>query len=400
MSAETAAKPRVLSISELNRLVKGSLEQDFGDVWVRGEISKPNIAPSGHIYFTLKDAGAQISAALFRGDASRIKFKLEHGLEIIARGRVTVYEARGSYQIVVRHVQPEAAGALQLAFEQLKKKLAAEGLFDEERKKPLPPYPRRIGLVTSRTGAAVRDMLSVLGRRFDGLHIRLYPVTVQGDAAAPQIAGAIDDFNRHFPDTEVLLVGRGGGSIEDLWAFNEESVARAIAASEIPVISCVGHETDFTIADFVADLRAPTPSSAAELAVCERSAVEERIAEHERRLAEALIALVRSLDERLSRATRSAFLRHPQRIFEQKAQRIDELAARLLSPMRQRLRLAQESLRRHAGRLDALSPLKVLSRGYAIAFKGKTAVRRASEVKKDDRLRIRLHEGEVETKVI
>ncbi|MFH2204688.1 MAG: exodeoxyribonuclease VII large subunit [Elusimicrobiota bacterium] len=419
MSVE--ALPDALSITELNRLVKAGLERDFGDVWVQGEISNAKAAPSGHVYFTLKDAGAQISAALFRGDAARIKFELEQGLEVLARGRVTLYEARGSFQIVVREIRPKSAGALQLAFEQLKKKLAAEGLFAEERKKPLPPFPRRIGIITSRTGAAVRDMLSVLGRRFDGLHIRLYPVTVQGTTAAPEIAEAIADFNAHFPDTELLLVGRGGGSLEDLWAFNEEAVARAIAASNIPVISCVGHETDFTIADFVADLRAPTPSAAAELAVCERAALEDKIARLEQRLTGSAGLLVQTLSERLRRLTRSPFLRHPERIFEQQVQRIDELtarlapglrrlvaraeerlkaAARLEGPIRQRLRLAAETLRRHAERLDALSPLKVLARGYAIAFKDGKAVRAAAEVKPGDRLRVRLHRGEIKTEVI
>ncbi len=400
MTTSTPERTKPLTITELNRLVKTGLEREFGDVWVQGEISNPKTAPSGHTYFTLKDSGAQISAAIFRGDAARLKFKLEQGLEIVARGRVTIYEARGSYQIVIREVQPKSAGALQLAFEQLKKRLANEGLFDKDRKKELPPFPRRIGIVTSKTGAAVRDMLSVLGRRFDGLDILLYPVTVQGDCAAGEIARAVKDFNRHFPDTDVLLVGRGGGSLEDLWAFNEEVVARAIAASTIPVVSCVGHETDYTIADFVADLRAPTPSAAAELVVCERAALEERISDSTRRAYEALMGLIKELALRLIRSSRSPYLRYPERIFEQKAQRIDELTARLVPALRTHLRLAEERLRRQAERLDALSPLKVLSRGYSIAFKGGSALRAAADVSPDDILDIRLHKGEIKAKVI
>ncbi len=410
----TAAKP--LTVSQLNALVKGHLEAAYGDVWVRGEISDPRAFPSGHTYFTLKDSGAQISAALFRGDASRLKFKLEHGLEVLARGRVTLYEQRGSYQLVAREIEPVAEGALQLAFEQLKKKLAAEGLFDEDRKKALPAYPQTIGLVTSREGAAVRDMLSVLKRRFPGLHIRLMPVPVQGDGAAAKIAQAIDDFNAHFPDTDVLLVGRGGGSLEDLWAFNEEAVARAIAASKIPVVSCVGHETDFTIADFVADVRAPTPSAAAELVVPEKEVVAQRVDRLAGSHMRALSQLLRRLGDRLARLAGSAALRRPGRIFELQLLRIKDLklrlwnafkveldgaeerlkvAARLPSALRGTLEHARAEFRRLAGQLDALSPLKVLGRGYAIAFKDDgRAVRRAGEVKPGTRLRVRVSDGD------
>ncbi|MFH1726375.1 MAG: exodeoxyribonuclease VII large subunit [Elusimicrobiota bacterium] len=446
-TAETPAeRAKVLSVTRLNELIHDALESSFADVWVEGEISDPRAYPSGHTYFTLKDPESQVSAVLFRGSAAALRFKPEHGLQVLARGRVSTYMKRGQYQLIVTQMQPKAAGALQLAFEQLKRRLAAEGLFDESRKKPLPPVPERVGIVTSLQGAAIRDMLSVIERRFKGLHIRIHPVQVQGDAAAPMIARAVDDFNRNFPDTDVLLVGRGGGSLEDLWAFNEESVARAIAASRIPVVSCVGHETDFTIADFVADLRAPTPSAAAELVVPDREAVLRQIGTLAQRLIPALAGTLGRLGERLASLTRSPFLRDPRRIFEQKAQRIDELSGRLVPGLRdlsrrlaerlaraagspsladparlyaakadrmaQALRRlapaleraiahAEKDLRRLADQLDALSPLRVLSRGYAIVFKKdkKTVIRSVSEVNTFDTIDIRLHDGEFEAQV-
>jgi exodeoxyribonuclease VII large subunit len=416
----TALKP--MTVTELSRQVHDLLEAQFSDVWVVGEVSQPKTYGSGHTYFTLKDAESQLPAVLFKGAASGLRFKLDHGLEVILRGRVSHYAGSGRTQIIASFIQPKAMGALQLAFEQLKAKLASEGLFDAGRKKPLPPFPERIGIITSPQGAAVRDMLSILRRRFAGLHIRLMPVLVQGEGAKAQIAGAVRDFNEYFPDTDVLLVGRGGGSLEDLWAFNEEVVVRAIAASTIPVISCVGHETDFTIADFVADLRAPTPSAAAELVVQEKAAVLERLSELGRRLPIGLRALVRSQEERLRSLAASSVLREPRRLYEERVQRVDELAGRLPSGLRQlALRLSQrleragasrlktafssrlshteKDLRRHIERLAALSPLAVLSRGYAIALKGGRAVRKASEVSAGERVRVKVHEGEFEAEV-
>jgi exodeoxyribonuclease VII large subunit len=415
MTLDVEAKPKALTISELNRAVKGHLEGDFGDVWVQGEISDPRTFPSGHTYFKLKDAGAQISAAIFRGDASNLKFKLEHGMEVLARGRVTLYEARGSFQIVCRHIEPQKQGALQLAFEQLKKKLAAEGLFEDARKKPLPAFPERIGLVTSRQGAAVRDMLAVLKRRFTGLHIRLMPVLVQGEGSALQVAEAVNDFNKYYPDTDVLLVGRGGGSLEDLWAFNEEPVARAIADSSIPVISCVGHETDFTIADFVSDKRAPTPSAAAELVVQEKEAIAQHVDQLSGRLARSISHVVQALEDKLKRLASSPSLLRPERIFELQAQRINDLKLRLWNEFKNKLGAAEErlkithrlpgalrgvvaqadaDLRRLMEKLDTLSPLKVLGRGYAIAFKDGRAVRQAREVAKGDKVKVRVGDGD------
>jgi exodeoxyribonuclease VII large subunit len=412
-----------LTVTELSRGLRDLLEAGFPDVWVAGELSMPKTYDSGHTYFTLKDAEAQLPAVLFRGAAGGVRFKLEHGLEVLARGRVSHYAGSGRTQLIVSELRPKAMGALQLAFEQLKKKLEAEGLFDPARKRPLPPMPERIGLVTSRQGAALRDMLTILRRRFTGLHIRLIPVAVQGEGAAAQIARAIEDFNEQFPDTEVLLVGRGGGSLEDLWAFNEEPVARAIAASVIPVVSCVGHETDFTIADFVADLRAPTPSAAAELVVPEKAALVSTLEDARRRLRLALAGLVREREERLRRLAASPRLRDPRRLYEEAAQRLDGLSERLPNGLRglaqrleerlgradlfaltravqTRLSHAGKDLALQAGRLNALSPLAVLSRGYAIALRADgRAVRRAAEVAPGDRIRVKVHDGEFPAEV-
>ncbi|TBR17792.1 exodeoxyribonuclease VII large subunit, partial [bacterium] len=340
------SEAKALTVTQLNRRIQGALEETFPAVWVDGEVSRPIVSGAGHVYFDLKDAESVISAVMWRGTASTLKFRLEQGLAVSAWGRVTTYVPKGRYQLVVDRLAPAGAGALQLAFEQLKAKLAAEGLFDEGRKRPLPPFPKVVGLVTSAQGAAVHDMVSVLSRRAPGLVIRLIPVPVQGPDAAPRIAEAIEDFNAQFPDTEVLLVGRGGGSIEDLWAFNEEVVARAIAASNIPVVSCVGHETDFTIADFVADLRAPTPSAAAELAVPDAAALRERAEGAAERLAAAMGGLLREARERLLSLARSPLLRDPARIFELKAQRVDELAGRLAPALERRAAMAEERLKR------------------------------------------------------
>src|SRR5437867_4026625 len=266
------------TVSELTLRLKAALEEAFPAVWVEGEISNLRTPGSGHSYFTLKDEGAQLSAVLFRGRGRRVRFDLEDGMQVLVFGGLDVYAARGQYQLVVEMMEPKGLGALQLAFEQLKRKLEAEGLFDEGRKRPLPHFPRTIGIVTSPTGAALRDMLHIIGRRFGGLRVLVAPVRVQGEGAAAEIVDALRNLDE-VAGLDVIIVGRGGGSIEDLWAFNDERVVRAIVASKVPVISAVGHETDFTIADFVADLRAPTPSGAAELVVREKLAVISALAE-------------------------------------------------------------------------------------------------------------------------
>ncbi len=391
---------RVFTISELNAQVHGLLEASFPELWVEGEISNCKAYPSGHTYLSLKDDKAQIKAVLFKGSSFGVKFKFTDGLKILARGRVTSYEARGELQFIISAAEPREKGALQLALEQLKAKLSAEGFFDEARKKPLPPFPKIIGIVTSGQGAAVRDIINVLSRRWPGLEIRVWPVKVQGPGAAAEIADAVRGFNELAPDTDVLLVGRGGGSIEDLWAFNEEPVARAIAGSTIPVISCVGHETDTTIADFVADLRAPTPSAAAEMAVPEKAAISDRIAELIDAMAQDLRDAVDSLGRRLQYAASHPFLSDPRRLWEQRVQRVDDLAMRLPEALRRRLENLGLRLGAAAGRLDAISPLNVLARGYAIATSKGKVLTKAKQVKKGDAVTVRLSEGQIDCEVI
>ena len=434
---------RVLTISQLNAEIHDLLESSFSELWVEGEISNCKAYPSGHTYLSLKDDKAQVRAVLFKGSSFGVKFKFQDGLKILARGRVTSYEARGELQFVISAAEPREKGALQLALEQLKAKLAGEGLFAEDRKKPLPPFPKIVGVVTSGQGAAVRDVIHVLSRRWPGIEIRVWPVKVQGPGAAEEISAAIHGFNELASDTEVLLVGRGGGSIEDLWAFNEEPVARAIAASSIPVISCVGHETDTTIADFVADLRAPTPSAAAEMAVPEKDAVRDRVAELVDAMAQDLRDALESLGRRLGYAAAHPLLSDPRRIWEQRVQRVDELSMRLPEALRhvyeksalrtddatRRLpgalvriyerhsvraadasRRLPEALKRlletsglrlgaAAGRLDAISPLAVLARGYSIATSNGKVLTSEKQVKKGDAVTVRLSEGRINCEV-
>ena len=390
---------RVLTVSELNAQVHQLLEASFPELWIEGEVSNCKAYPSGHTYLTLKDEKSQVRAVLFKGASFGVKFKLQDGQKVLVRARVASYEPRGELQLVISAAEPRDKGALQLALEQLKAKLQAEGLFDAERKRPLPPYPRAVGVVTSGSGAAVRDIIHVLSRRWPGLDIRVWPVKVQGPGAAEEIAAAVRGFNALAPDTDVLLVGRGGGSIEDLWAFNEEPVARALAESRIPVISCVGHETDWTIADFVADLRAPTPSAAAELAVPEKEAVEDLIAQLRDSMLQSLRDRVETLTRRLTYAAAHPFLQDPRRLWEQRAQRVDELAARLPDALRRAVERLEMRLRVSAGKLDAISPLKVLGRGYAIAESRGKILFRASQVKEGDVVRVRLSEGEINCEV-
>ena len=390
---------KVFTVAELNAQVHELLESSFPELWVEGEISNCKAYPSGHTYLTLKDDKAQVRAVLFKGSSFSVKFKFVDGLKVLVRARVTSYEPRGELQLVISAAEPRDKGALQLALEQLKAKLQAEGLFDESRKKPLPPFPKSVGVVTSGQGAAVRDIINVLSRRWPGIQIRVWPVKVQGPGAAEEISAAIDGFNELADDTDVLLVGRGGGSIEDLWAFNEESVARAIAASNIPVVSCVGHETDWTIADFVADLRAPTPSAAAELVVPEKAALLDRLIEHDDAMAQTLRDKLEDLGRRLAYASQHPLLQDPRRLWEQKVQRVDELSVRLPEAVRRLLENAGLRLSATAGRLDAISPLKVLARGYAIAQSGGKVLTKSTQVKRGDAVHIRLSEGEIHCEV-
>jgi exodeoxyribonuclease VII large subunit len=330
---------KIYSVSELSQQIRVLLEKQFLDVWVTGEISNYRAAGSGHCYFTLKDGKAQIRAVCFRNQARYLRFKPEDGISVIARGRVSVYEARGEYQICVEYLEPAGLGALQLAFEQLKRKLAAEGLFESARKRPLPRLPGTIGIVTSPTGAVIRDILRVLHRRFPNMNVVIYPVRVQGEGAAEEIVAAIQHFSRDMV-ADVLIVARGGGSIEDLWAFNEEIVARAIVDSRVPVISGVGHETDFTIADFVADLRAPTPSAAAELAVQAKQDLLNDLGSRTYRLAQVLRLLLSEARERFAELRMHRVFQTLAARLSAKAQRVDEAITALERPMRERLNTA------------------------------------------------------------
>ncbi|HUO35681.1 MAG TPA: exodeoxyribonuclease VII large subunit [Candidatus Acidoferrum sp.] len=339
---------KVWKVSELTSRIAGMLEREFPDVWIEGEVSNYRPAQSGHLYFTLKDSSAQIRCVCFRDQARGLKFRPEDGLQVILRGAIGVYEPRGEYQVYVSYIEPAGLGALQLAFEQLKKKLAAEGLFDETRKKPLPVLPRRIGVVTSPTGAAIRDILRVLKRRFPNVHLLLFPVKVQGEGAAGEIAEAVRYFNRA-KAADVLIVARGGGSLEDLWAFNEEVVARAIAGSEIPVITGVGHETDFTISDFVADLRAPTPSAAAEIVVRSRQEFERHLAESERRLIDRMRYRILRSRQRVQELAAHRGFRQLEVLVRRRRQQVDEMSSSLAIGLR--LRLA--TIRQRVTRADA-----------------------------------------------
>jgi len=342
----------VWKVSELTAGIRELLERAFTDVWVEGEVSNFRPAQSGHLYFTLKDARAQIRCVCFRDQACRLKFRPEDGLQVTVRGSISVYEPRGEYQIYVANIEPVGLGALQLAFEQLKKKLSEEGLFDEARKKPLQALPRCIGVVTSPTGAAIRDILRVLKRRFPNVHVQLYPVKVQGEGAAGEIVQALRYFNR-VKTVDVLILARGGGSLEDLWAFNEEVVARAIFASEIAVISGVGHETDFTIADFVADLRAPTPSAAAEIVVRSKQEFERHISEHSRHLVQQMRYHFSQWRHRVRDLQTHRGFRQMEVLVRLRHQEVDELSSSLAIGMRLRLGMTRQRVTRAGAQIGS-----------------------------------------------
>jgi exodeoxyribonuclease VII large subunit len=387
-----AAERSFLSVSELNDIVKETLESQLDAVWVVGEISNLRVPPSGHCYFTLKDERSQIAAVMFRRQGAAMRFTPENGMEVLCFGRVSLYSVRGDLQLYVENMEPRGQGALYLAFEQLKKKLAAEGLFAEARKRQLPFLPRSIGIVTSDKGAALYDMLRVIGDRFSSLRIVIRPVRVQGDGAAREIAAGIEDLNR-FGAVDVIIAGRGGGSLEDLWAFNEEIVARAIYSSAAPVISAVGHEIDFSIADFVADRRAPTPTAAAEMVVPNKADLQESVASLR-------AALLRAMEWRIESARDEwralvQRLSDPGRKLREHQQRLDDLSVDLLRRFNERLRRRRDQLGRLTGRLEALSPLACLERGYSIAHKlpEERIVKDAAALSIGDRLRITFSSG-------
>ena len=384
----------ILTVTQLTQRIKGLLEGSFPDAWIEGEISNLTIPQSGHAYFTLKDEQSQIRAVLFRSSQRHLKFTLQHGMQVLCRGRVGVYEPRGEYQLILDYIEPKGIGALQKAFEELKERLEKEGLFDRARKRPLPLLPQRIGIVSSPTGAAIRDILHVIKRRHPRMQVLLYPVPVQGAEAAPAIVDAL----RYFSNTrcvDVVIAGRGGGSLEDLWAFNEESVARAIAASNVPVISAVGHETDYTIADFAADLRAPTPSAAAEMVVESEERLRGTIADLGARLA---LGIRRTIDAaRAALREKDRVLGDPRRGLERTAQRVDELVHRMVVGLRHHARRDRMRLGELAAGLDHLNPLGVLARGYSVTrlHSDGRVLTDAASISPGDRIRTVLNRGEV-----
>jgi exodeoxyribonuclease VII large subunit len=438
-----APERRIYTVAELNAAIRAALDERFPSVWVAGEISGLKLASSGHYYFTLKESDAQLKCVAFRSAHRYWKFKPRDGLAVVARGRIDVYEARGEYQLLVETLEPQGLGALQLAFEQLKKKLASEGLFDAQRKRALPRFPRRIGIVTSPRGAAIADMLQILARRFPGLHIRLFPAQVQGEGSAEEVCRGIQFFSGT-SWADVVIVGRGGGSLEDLWTFNEEAVARAIAACSVPVVSAVGHETDVTIADFVADLRAPTPSAAAEMVVPLREDLLERVAAERAKAAQALRYRLAMLDRRLRqqaieramgllhrrvgrglqridevgyrmrenlRASLEARERARRRLEARLAlfdvrprlaadrRRLEALRAAALESTRRPLALRRAAWERLAAQLSQLSPLLVLERGYAIVSNQSGILKEAAAAPPDSRIHVRLARGSLDAVV-
>ena len=438
----TNTETTIFSVEELNRQIRQLIEGELGLVWIQGEISNFKAHTSGHFYFSLKDSKSQVSAVMFRGYNSRLKFKPTDGLEVVVRGRVSVYEPRGSYQIVCEMMEPVGAGALQKAFEQLKEKLKNEGLFDAAKKRPLPALPRHVAIVTSPTGAAIRDMINVLSRRHRGLKITVIPTIVQGEAAAPKIIEALKQSYQLVASENVdaIIIGRGGGSIEDLWAFNDEKLARTIAQSPVPIISAVGHEIDFTIADFVADLRAPTPSAAAELVVKNAADLTQKIDSLKRYLISGWEKNLRLDLQKLK--SLSQRLVDPQRCLQDLTQRNDELWVRLQQAMQSYLhkkkleiKLSTETLKspeqilmgkrnqletarfklnsfsqrlvdkkkfkleRLMSNLDGLSPLKVVERGYSVTTLNKVLVKSSDQLKKGDEVQIKLMKGTFSAKV-
>ncbi len=385
------------TVTEVTRRIKGQLEADYREIWVEGEVTNfRGAAASGHRYFSLKDEGAQLRAVLFKQAASRgLAFELAEGQQVLALGRITVYEPRGEYQMVVERMEPRGVGALQLAFEQLKQKLEAEGLFDTARKRPLPSFPKKVAVITSPSGAVIQDILNVTARRCPWIDLLVLPVKVQGAGAKDEISAAIRYASEHLiGEVDLVLLARGGGSLEDLWAFNEESVARAIASCAIPVVSAVGHEVDFSIADFVADLRAPTPSAAAE--ILSRSGDEWRaeVSEYRSRLEQEIGYFMREKAAFCEALFRRLRLCDPRSLLEGHSQRLDELRGRINAGLRRSLSLKRDELASRAAHLQALSPLAILGRGYAACFDAKgRLLRSAGQAKTGDAIEVRLGRG-------
>ncbi len=396
---------QVLTVGELTRSLKELVEETYASVWVEGEVSNFKRATSGHQYFTLKDEEAPLGAVLFRGIALRMRFDLRDGMRVIVRGRITLYMPRGEYQLVIEEVHPKGIGPLELAFRQLKEKLSVKGYFEPQRKKPLPRIPRRIVLVTSASGSAVRDMLEVLGRRWPAVEVWICPVRVQGEGAAPEIAAALGAVNQLRPADglaiDLLILARGGGSLEDLWPFNEECVAEAIVVSRIPVVTGIGHEDDLTIADMVADCRALTPSEAAERIVPNRSEVLAWLSGLEERLLTRLGRRVELLRSRVDDLAGRGVFRNPLERIRTEERRLDDLLERMKRAVQQRSEQAQRRLEASAGRLETLSPLNVLSRGYSLTHleAGSEMIRSPDQVRPGQRIVTRVRQGQITSRV-
>ena len=386
----------VLSVSQLNRYIKMNFDADenLANIFISGEISNfTNHYRTGHLYFTLKDDSAAVRAVMFNSSAKRLKFMPEDGMKVIARGRVSVYEASGQYQLYVDDMQPDGVGALNLAYEQLKEKLQKEGLFSEHHKKPLPPYPEKVGVITSPTGAAVRDIINVLGRRFPYAEIVFCPVLVQGEGAHLQLTDAVNLFNSERA-ADVIIIGRGGGSIEDLWEFNDEGLARAVYNSEIPVISAVGHETDFTICDFVADMRAPTPSAAAELAVPDANELQYALSALKNRMFLNVSSGIADRRSRLEYLTSKGALKSPDEMLSNRSQRLDTAFSKMLSSYENRICGKKVEFISAATALSKLDPMSVLMRGFAfVSDKSGKNVYSSQALAKGDKINVRFHDG-------
>lgn len=386
----------VMSVSQLNRYIKMNFDADenLANIFISGEISNfTNHYRTGHLYFTLKDDSAAVRAVMFNSSAKRLKFMPEDGMKVIARGRVSVYEASGQYQLYVDDMQPDGVGALNLAYEQLKEKLQKEGLFSELHKKPLPPYPEKVGVITSPTGAAVRDIINVLGRRFPYAEIVFCPVLVQGDGAHLQLTDAVNLFNSERA-ADVIIIGRGGGSIEDLWEFNDEGLARAVYNSDIPVISAVGHETDFTICDFVADMRAPTPSAAAELAVPDANELQYALSALKNRMFLNVSSGIADRRSRLEYLTSKGVLKSPDEMLSNRSQRLDTAFSKMLSSYENRIGGKKVEFISAATALSKLDPMSVLMRGFAfVSDKNGKNVYSSQALEKGDKINVRFHDG-------
>ncbi len=397
---EPAQAPKIYKVSEVTRKIRSLLESEFPAIWIEGEISNFKRHSSGHIYFTLKDESAQISAVFFARENQFLKFEPKDGLQVICIGRISVYDVRGQYQVYVQRMEPKGLGALQLAFIQLKERLEKEGLFRPEHKKQVPFYPKRIGIVTSPTGAAIQDMLKIFKAREFGLHIFLYPVRVQGDGSALEVAEAIEKLNKSV-SLDLMIIGRGGGSLEDLWAFNEEIVARAIYGSKIPVISAVGHEVDWTIADLVADLRAHTPTAAAEQAVMHWDELAGKIQETRERMINGIQTIFQSKREAFLAVKESYAFRKPKVYLDQLSQRVDELLRQMQNYVRGFFEHKRHLFQNCVGKLEVLSPLAILGRGYSITFDSNgNLIKQQNQVTAGDLIESKLHSGTIESKVI